>query len=92
MDTLISILIKLTTGEVGMLATAETASFDDIRQDVSAVLSASASLSFEQMWSVTSHSFWSDEPTASYNNYRAVALDQSQTALEAAFVVSQSFA
>lgn len=87
---MVEFLTKLTTGETKMVVTAETASFDETRVSASTILDASASLTFDQMYSVTSTSFWS--PTSqSINNYRITALDKSPAALQAAYVLSASF-
>ena len=85
------LLTKLTTGEVGMAVTAETASFDQSRASASAVLIESASLTFEQMYGVESYSFWCEPLSSSVNNYRVTAIDTSDAALQAAYVISASF-
>lgn len=87
----ITFLTKITTGEITMLVTAETASFDEARVSASVVLVESASLTFDQMYSVTSNSFWSEPLSESVNNYRVRPLDQSDAALQAAYVLSASF-
>ena len=84
-------LIKLTTGETNMVVTAETASFDETRASASAVLIESASLTFEQMYGVESYSFWCEPLSSSVNNYRVTAIDTSDAALQAAYVISASF-
>lgn len=85
------LLTKLTTGEVGMVVTAETASFDQSRASASVVLIESASLTFEQMYGVESYSFWCEPLSSSVNNYRVTAIDTSDAALQAAYVISSSF-
>ena len=56
----ITFLTKITTGEIKMLVTAETASFDEARVSASVVLAESAALTFDQIYSVTSNSFWNE--------------------------------
>lgn len=87
----ITFLTKITTGEIKMLVTAETASFDEARTLAIAVLAESASLTFDQLYSVTSNSFWNEPLSESINNYRVSPLDQSAAALQAAYVLSASF-
>ena len=87
----ITFLTKITTGEIKMLVTAETASFDEARVSASVVLVESASLTFDQMYSVASNSFWNEPLSESVNNYRVGPLDQSAAALQAAYVLSASF-
>lgn len=87
----ITFLTKITTGEIKMLVTAETASFDQSRASASAVLIESASLTFEQMYGVESYSFWCEPLSSSVNNYRVTAIDTSDAALQAAYVISASF-
>ena len=87
----ITFLTKITTGEIKMMVTAETASFDEARVSASVVLVESASLTFDQMYSVTSTSFWNEPLSESVNNYRVSPLDQSAAALQAAYVLSASF-
>lgn len=88
---MVEFLTKLTTGEIKMVVTAETASFDETRVTASALLNASASLTFGQMYSVASMSFWSVPTSQSVNNYRISAADTSSAALQAAYVLSASF-
>lgn len=87
----ITALTKLTTGEVRGIVTAETASFDAARASAIVILAESASLTFEEMYSVTSRSFWNAPMSESVNNYRVNALDQTDAALQAAYVLSASF-
>lgn len=88
---MVEFLTKLTTGEIKMVVTAETASFDETRASASTALIESASLTFEQMYGVASMSFWSVPTSQSVNNYRISALDMTPAALQAAYVLSASF-
>jgi hypothetical protein len=87
----IAFLTKLTTGEIHQVVTSDTASFDEARASASIVLDESASLTFDQMYSVVSTSFWNVPTSQSINNYRISALDTSSAALQAAYVLSSSF-
>lgn len=89
--TFINFLTKLTTGESQMVVTAETASFDETRVSASALLIASASLTFDQMYAVETKVFWNAPMSQSVTNYRIAAADQSPAALQAAYVLSSSF-
>lgn len=87
---IIDYLTKLTTGQCSLIVTAETASFDDTKISASIVLDESASLTFDQMYGVESRSFWNAATSQSVNNYRIKALDTSDAALQAAYVLSAS--
>lgn len=89
--TFIDILTKITTGEYQSLVTSEIDYFNETRESASVVLLESSSLTFEQMYSVESTSFWSNELSSSVVNYRVNPLDQTAAALQAAYVLSASF-